>query len=1711
MEQNQNPKQPMQARTIWIIAGILFVLFLALLSWALMTPSGPGAQVNVPVDSTIIDSQQTPEEEEIQYPDLYSVELDDFMMSVDGSFEVRCSYNFESMTKEYLEKYMELNPQLPYTVEKADDTYIVHVEGGKDLTEPLTVKIMPAFEWQGEKFEAKVMPHFAVRLNTEAGIEGAAIDKPVTLEFSKEISEEQMKALIQNGLSFSEYNAGDERTPVTFTITDVQKRTVKLAPDELLHYASRHMITLPETAVSSVDGDAFVNVQTMEFRTEIRAFNLTMQNQRAGTFQKNEPLVFSYFCQQMDEDAPTDKARNVQVELFRFPDAKAYKSYISEPLQGKESSIYDEWGRRKQISQRAPTDALPQIDKMQDVQMKPGETNVTMKNPGEGFYIVKTTVEDDKTKEALISYKTFQVTAFDIYMQNSNGRMLLWLNDGNSEKTAQGYTIRFNSGTKELVSCVTGADGIATLDVPKEMPSRVSSIDIFEVYDPSGSLIYLDNTDTLSYQTSYDVPDKYYSFFYVDRAVYRPTDTISFWGYVKPYRYNQMPMPRTVTVTFDEGGLNESVEVRLDGDGFYQGELKIEKVVSAGYVINVTMPGSRVKQSEYDTYLSSKYVDVNEYHKPLFTIESEIDKLIYQKGDTVDVTVTPKFYDGTPLPDYTLEFSVFNTQSGEFEDIQKITTDSQGIAHAEVTAGAGQRSSEISWKPKHAYYYVKIASDGETITHRGQYAYVPGKIALDPKITFNADKSDATLTVDAYEVNLENIKTEEDLQSLFSYTYGESQNSANKLLFGRKADVQELTVRLNYEYAGEEKHDYNSKSSVKLMQVKNGQGKLEHLLDFPFAKGYYLYIYANLSYTQDGDIIQDEANASNSVARRWYDSGEGQIEEIEGYYLSANINGASSSEQIWEQWYDRINMEAAVGDRVTFTLYKDNKPVQMGDKGRFLYMTMQNRMIDRKIISENHFDILQKQEYANNLQVVGVYFDGVRSYPVKNFILTMDPESLELTVDVTADKESYQPGGSVTLTANVKDKKGNPVVANVCFSVVDESVFALNEQYFDVQGELYGELSFSNDYIWKYTSTTGDINPYANGGDGGKGEGENMAAYDMFRKNFKDTAAFRSVKSGKDGVAKLTFTLPDNVTSWRVTALAISSEKLFGGSVKSNFISTLPFFAQPVLSEKYLAGDEVAMLVQGHGSALKEGDSIAYTVHIVGDGVDQTYTEKGEAYESIQISLGKLKEGDYTVTSTASFGQMRDTVELPLSVIANNLELVVNKELDLQKPVQIDAMRYPVTITFYQQEYEAYYRALSRLLTHYCQRIDQRLSRYTAKRALQKQAGLMPLPRHLQSDFDISVYQNTDGGIGWYEDDEQSDPVLTAKVLFIVKDSFNQKRVEKYLLEALQDYNLSDEDHGAVLAGLYLLNRSKYADQAAQILRDGAQPIEAKLYLTAALAYGGDTAAAKEAYATYVTPYIHKTSNDVFWVDYYSDTDMKSKNDKLTALASLSASKLALYDDTDGFMRYLGQYSWGIPYIFETMAYVENYDRPVKPTDDFTYTANGKTNTVKMDLWSRACIVLNASQMRDLKFHNVPSSLRAIAYYIGEPDEVGLQPSENFTIEKQVKDQGDGKYENKLTIHFDSAAPLGEYDLSDWIPSSMRLYSYGTQTQKWWVRKTQENQKLYFSFNRTATSPDTLEITYYTQRTFDVPAVVDKAYMMHVQTGESAYSERSSI
>lgn len=200
------------------------------------------------------------------------------------------------------------------------------------------------------------------------------------------------------------------------------------------------------------------------------------------------------------------------------------------------------------------------------------------------------------------------------------------------------------------------------------------------------------------------------------------------------------------------------------------------------------------------------------------------------------------------------------------------------------------------------------------------------------------------------------------------------------------------------------------------------------------------------------------------------------------------------------------------------------------------------------------------------------------SYRIGYVELRVDPEEQRLAVDVRPDRESYRPADQVTLDFTVKDAKNRPVAAEVSVFVVDEGVLLLSGQglpdplsVFTAPEPLRVETLEGRRWLAHLFGF--DPADYSAKGDPGGG-GEDG------RSNFLTTAYFNpSLVTDSSGRARATFTLPDNVGQFRVTAIAVSRADQYG-SGRGDLIVNQELMVRPQLPRFVRAGDEFSASAQ---------------------------------------------------------------------------------------------------------------------------------------------------------------------------------------------------------------------------------------------------------------------------------------------------------------------------------------------------------------------------------------------------------------------------------------------------------------------------------------------------------------------------------------------------
>lgn len=221
---------------------------------------------------------------------------------------------------------------------------------------------------------------------------------------------------------------------------------------------------------------------------------------------------------------------------------------------------------------------------------------------------------------------------------------------------------------------------------------------------------------------------------------------------------------------------------------------------------------------------------------------------------------------------------------------------------------------------------------------------------------------------------------------------------------------------------------------------------------------------------------------------------------------------------------------------------------------------------------------------------------GKPSFKIGYAKLNVDPSEKRLVIDILKLKDAYKPGEEVTLDLKTKDWKENGTKASLALAVVDLGV--LNLIGFKTPDP------FSHFYRHKSLAVhTSDSRPFVleqltfgeKGEDVGGGMGEMMrgafapALSEIeLRGDFRFTAYWNPFLVTDDkGQARVTFTLPDNLTTFRVMVVAQTQDSRFGRA-DTHFKVTKPLLLQASLPRFARVGDEFSGGVVIHNQASKK-------------------------------------------------------------------------------------------------------------------------------------------------------------------------------------------------------------------------------------------------------------------------------------------------------------------------------------------------------------------------------------------------------------------------------------------------------------------------------------------------------------------------------------------
>ncbi|MCL2456429.1 MAG: hypothetical protein FWD19_02630 [Defluviitaleaceae bacterium] len=910
---------------------------------------------------------------------------------------------------------------------------------------------------------------------------------------------------------------------------------------------------------------------------------------------------------------------------------------------------------------------------------------------------------------------------------------------------------------------------------------------------------------------SQNANNKYWSAVQLDRTLFQRSDTVSLWGFVQNRAVLENISHVTAKLTEQSwwrwGGENETLHTQnfSVANGAYFGEIKLPNVDPGSYELAIY---------HGDVLLNSIFFSVMDYVKPPYQLNVSANKKAIFAGEEIKFSARTEFFEGTPVPDLEISYhaggSHLNTkgsgrgktnQDGVIEITEKPTAINASVQ--------GQRS---------LYFSAEATLPEIGWTHEGASVRVfINDINVKPRAS--REKKDATISVDVHKITLDRLNdgTEEHWGD-FLGAPRENQNLSVEIfeIWWEKIRDGEFYDHITRQVVPRFRHEQRENKIETFSLVTDSNGHAQKNFSVPDTEK---RTYEARITTTDGNgrTIKHNVFIGKDWSRFYNSANENRI-----FLFGANDDG-----------YD-------IGDDVELTIMRGAEAVEQGN---FLFVVVQGEILSYHI-GKNPLEIKFGEQHVPNAQVFAYHFNGhtYNSGGQMSQRLRYNPSQRELEIKISLDKEFYRPGETPTIKIKTTDKNGSAKSANVNISLVDEALFALMDYQVDTLEMLYRNISDDlkvslathltfvsdgiDDMVAENEQSDGLMNFSARAqsnavpgapvameaavsADSGGGGNETR-----IRERFEDTAMFVSVRTDANGEATIALPLPDNVTSWRATASAITND-LFAGNKIENIRVTLPMFLHYTLNKTFLTGDVPTLGVNAYGTNLTGGEEILFEVWRE-DFENDVRKATGKSYERVDIPLWEMNEEGHGAliiravvasenTPRGENSALSDAVRHEYQVVNSHrlVDTTIFYEVTTSTVFDVNAGGL-TNITFTDKGRGQFLGNLFWLKNIWWSgaRLEALIAKREANSMIKKYFPDVKIFGEA-GNFDVSDYQTQDGGIAIlpYANAELD---VTVMMLPFVKDEINLINARRYLRNIFE--TSATDNKMLALYGLAILN-----------------------------------------------------------------------------------------------------------------------------------------------------------------------------------------------------------------------------------------------------------------------------------------------------------------
>ncbi len=1045
------------------------------------------------------------------------------------------------------------------------------------------------------------------------------------------------------------------------------------------------------------------------------------------------------------------------------------------------------------------------------------------------------------------------VATANIVLKNSIDSVMAWVTDVQSgQPIANAPVTIYALGYQEVASGTTDADGMLLVDVPPEesVYERFFAVLQTEEHFGVGFSEFTQGIEPYQFEQSFNFfPGLYRIYAYTDRPVYRPGQPVYFRGIARSQDDVSYTAPdlQTIPVTIrdDGGNIIFDEELPLNEYGTFEGEITLDDDASLGYYyLSAELPG----RNEHDLSTGGVSFAVAEYRLPEFQVEVIAEEPEVVQGATIEATVNSTFFFGGAVSNARVEYTVISENyffdyegEGRFDFVDYNYDAGPSAFYASSTRGA-------------------IASGSDTTNEQGEFTIeIPaelGDVSQSQNFLIEATVRDETGQTVAGRTTVTVHQGE---------VYVGARAESYVSIAGEDANILIATVDWDSEAVPSQ--------TVQVEVVERRWSSVQEQDEL--GRTTWVYDVEEIP-VADGSVTTDaDGRATYSFRPQ-----EGGVYKAYVTTRDENGNQVTSSTYLWVSSRSYVSWRQQNSNRIE--LVSDKEEYSVGETAQILItspfqgtaealVTVERGdvLFMERITMESNSTIYElpiEADYSPNIFVSVMIVKGVdENNPVAGFRmgylqLGVDTEQRELNIEITSDVDRASPQQTVTYTVRTTDWQGEPVSAEVGIGVTDLAALSLapsNSR--PILNYFYGDQSLSVRTSTPLTVNTDQLTQEVL--DTIKGGGGGLAGDGIIeiRGEFVDTPYWNpSIVTDDNGEATFDVRLPDNLTTWRLDARAVTlapDGNMLVGQDTFDLLSTKPLIVRPVTPRFFVVGDEVVLAAVVNNNTDEDLETVvtidaagvtlnsdaAQVVTIPSGGRsrvtwDATVQDVDHARMTFTADAGQYSDGSISGVSLDDDGTLPVyKYEAPETVgTAGVLRTADSRAESIVLPQRYDVTQGTLTVQVDQSLAATTLDGLEylRIYPHYCteQVVSRFLPNIMTYRAL-NELGLADPDLEDSLDFyttlglqKLYAEQHTNGGWGWFVQ-LRSDTLVTAYVLIGLSEARAQGYpVPDSVIGAAQDYLRNNFTAPSANQPTWMANRQAFMLYA--LARSGAPDVQ---------------------------------------------------------------------------------------------------------------------------------------------------------------------------------------------------------------------------------------------------------------------------------------------